>query len=440
MALLSYYKNIFLLPFFHSIFSEYIEIIYPSSNIIMLLLFLVSHAVSRRFERNITYKDEISMRLSGYDEAFLIFDPGEALMMVEWEDAIITFDIGSESAKITKYDEYSFFTFKDKTNVTINFHSPISFFTLPSPYKKSSDGAYLYISNIENNEINIPYTRKDIYLSAYSPYDLYAEFEKKYSGKFTFYYYTDSPQNTTNVTLVDFSEINYLSIFQSEGLGQLRGSLEINSTQSYMPTVPTSIRLSFNSVKQDTDCFPKNNNAYKGSFESYTTTNILDFNRNEYVFISHDLKPQLYSIYVNNSKGEILQLNQSQVYSEILKRKFSVDVYVNSSECGNLTYIESFNSSEIEMTSNGYLQIERITINSIPEECVVYDPEDLTILHKNAKKAGIIVSILMASLVAAAVIIAAIVLIVVRARKNKTYSRNENDDNDDDESTRSSGS
>ena len=102
-----------------------------------------------------------------------------------------------------------------------------------------------------------------------------------------------------------------------------------------------------------------------------------------------------------------------------------------------MTYIETFNSSEIEITSNGYLQIDRITKKSIPDECVVYDPDDLTLLHKNAKKAGVIVSILMASLVAAAIIIAVIVLIVVRARKNKNYSRNEDDD---DESTRSSGS
>ena len=279
----------------------------------MLLLFLVSHAVSRRFESNITYKDEISMRLSGYDEAFLIFDPGEALMMVEWEDAIITFDIGSESARITKYDEYSFFAFKDKTNVTINFHSPISFFTLPSPYMKSTDGADLYVTNIENNEIKInTYTKKDIYLSAYSPYDLYAEFATKsglVKSKFTLYYYTDSPQNTSNVTLVDFSEINYLSIFQSEGSGQLKGELEINSTQSYTPTVPTSIHLEFTKVSNQNTPYFSGNDAYKGSFEAKTQKKILDFNQNQYVFISHDLKPHLYSVYVNNSKGEIVQIN-----------------------------------------------------------------------------------------------------------------------------------
>lgn len=221
---------------------------------------------------------------------------------------------------------------------------------------------------------------------------------------------------------VNLSDINYVTIFQSR-YGSLSGTFELNNLLSYSPTIPTCISLTFNSINSQINYYD-GNKAYGGSYLNNTNIykNLLEFNQSEYVFISHNFSPDDYNLFVNNSKSEVIEIMQGELYSEMHNFQFSVDILVISSKCENYSFVETVNSSFIEITNNGYLQTYQITNDMISDECRIPLSK-----RKDIEKVGIILSIVMASLVVAAVIISVIVLLVVRVRRNMPSYKEEND-------------
>lgn len=195
-----------------------------------------------------TYTAEISSNENGYikipneyNRADISIAAGQALMLVEWEDAFIEITIPGNKVNLTKASGLSFFTFKDEAEIHMEFISGVSFFHFP--YKWLRSDWKFYVTNVKNDRF-VPDTNENGYhLFHNKPYNLYIRAENdcnyalSYNSK-TFYYYSD--HSITGIT-----GMSSISDFRCpSGL-----SVSFSNNEDFTPTVPTTFNSDISSFE-----------------------------------------------------------------------------------------------------------------------------------------------------------------------------------------------
>lgn len=137
-----------------------------------MLLFFVIHILSTRYNQNVHFKESGYVSgINGYDEIFLEIEAGESLMMVEWEDAVLTINIPDAemlNVQFTKDFGYSLFTFKNDATILMNFKKPVSYYYFYCPVHQNSKPIQ-YISNVNVATLKVGTTNQDVYVQILGP-------------------------------------------------------------------------------------------------------------------------------------------------------------------------------------------------------------------------------------------------------------------------------
>ena len=140
----------------------------------MILLLYISFAASTIFRAKVDVGAKQFFQIpDGYHEASITLQAGTALMMVEWDNAIMNIIIGSQrKITITKDLGYSLFTFKDGAIVNLEFPGKCSYYGFSAPKSSSIAGAIIHSSNLQKEEITVEKNNRNIYMNSVGVYKL----------------------------------------------------------------------------------------------------------------------------------------------------------------------------------------------------------------------------------------------------------------------------
>lgn len=334
----------------------------------MLLLFIIQ-VLSKRYNQVINFKESgFVSDISGYDEIFIEIEGGESLMMVEWEDAVLTIDIPNEdmfNVQFTKNFGYSLFTFKDSATVLINFKKPVSYFYFYCPVHQSNKPIQ-YVSNVNRANLNIGTFSSDVYVQALGPYTLSSSLTKSGKGDYVLYY-GDNKQ-TTSVTNVYISDLVSISCFHNSASATIKGQITMISQATFKPTVQTSIILEYENAYDRN--IVKGNMAYGGYNDDNTiTTTFEKVYQKQYLLISNDMNKESYYVYVRNVDGDYVQIRSGEKYEESQDTPFEREVFISTENCYSYTYIETIKSSRLVIKPDGSYKYISIDKWKVPEYC-----------------------------------------------------------------------
>ncbi|KAK8850004.1 hypothetical protein M9Y10_018599 [Tritrichomonas musculus] len=396
----------------------------------MLLFIIASTAISTTFKYNYEFGLFHDVTLEDpYDRALFTLPAGEGLMMVDWEDAILSISvpgISQKNALLTKHSGFSVFLFDKDASIDIIFHKKMSFSVFCCPYLESSDGAKQFISNYAKNEIGLN-TGRDVYFKVFKNYDMSGSLSTSALTTAELIYFTNNNQyNTKNLKNINLQNLGNHALFSVVGFGELKGTLYLNCKPEFNPTVPTLVELNIDGkIKQNKNNY-KQTIAYggtssKGDAKQMTFSDVVN---TQYVTISNNIENyNYYYLYAKDKDGNYKLIKPDDPYIETKSYNFKVEVYIRSAmgleNCSDYVYVTEFDSSQLAIADFD-ISYKQIKEEHIPNACYYHDKNSNKGGNKNGKKIGIIVGVVVAVVVVIIIVIVVVVVVIKKRKSDKS--------------------
>lgn len=388
----------------------------------MLYFLLIYCTKSLRFSYTIQQGNVgYAQSLKSYNEAFLTFPAGEALMMVEWEDAILSLSIPSaniENLQFSKHSGYSLFTFKNAGTALITFKTDISFFYFSAPYM-STGAALQYITNYKSNALRLN-TDYEIYIGAFGKYNVDASLSTNKKGGL-YIYYTNAWKEHDNVESIHLQDVSDISILRNaKNEIKYQGTINFDCTFTFTPSVPTKVQLKYGKVQSNQYLF-NGNNAYGGNEadESGKSIQLNVLNQRQFMIIHNRiLVVRSYQLYIRIDGGEYQQINYDQTFKEERNSEFSAEIFLASTKCTKYSLIQNVNSSKWKLDSDGLQEVLTIDDSFIPDYCKIDEKKKVNVF--------LIVTIILAIIVVALIIVVIVIAVLYKKRKSSHSSQEGN--------------
>lgn len=390
----------------------------------MLFLLIISQVLSETFTAEITFGEDKFYNVSNeYDGADLTISGGQALMLVDWTDSVVTFEWEENKRQNTvtfiKEVGHSFFVFKSQAKIHIDFKTEILFYTT-CMLNKNTDWRILY-NNMENNWYTIDTSVSGYHLHSIKPFSVsnhptesdnscgfQYHFESKTGGRYG--YFSIGPFS---------SDLAISNFFCSKGT-----QLSFHSEKSFSTTVPTIIDYPLDQIVDNNDV--KSNLCFGGMYDGFKVEDMLYLSSYRYIFIKNNIgkKPDEYNLTVSikmiDGNDIIKEIKHGETFSYALRGYFSASFTIKSKK-GEARNHEIISGEDLELDENNQPKVFSYDDSLIPDHIVVKD---------SGLNPGIIAAIVIAVVVVIAVIVI-VVVIVLRKRKNNHSSQEGNQEKND---------
>ena len=371
--------------------------------------------------------------IQGYDRAVLTVPAGKGLMMVEWDDAILTISvpkISQKQAKLTKHSGFSVFLFSQPASIDIMFHSQLSYsiFTCPTVY--SLDGALQLISNFAKNEIKIGKTSSDIYFKIFDDFDMSGNLKKSGVGSAKLIYNKDSNWiETKDINSFNLNNLRAYAIVSPSGIVTVEGQVNLYSKYQVNPTVPTYVNLEIDGTIKENQNNYKETIAYGGSGKESKSMTFNSLVNTQYVTISNNIEnSKYYYLYAKDINGNYKLIDQNNPYIDTRTNSFKVQVYMRSAmgleNCSDYVYVTEFDSSQLKIEDFN-LAYEKINDDHIPDACLYIEngdggSSDGSNGNKKGNKTGIIVGVVIAVIVVIAIVVVVVIFVLKKKKSDQS--------------------
>lgn len=402
----------------------------------ILFCFFVSITISRTYQHDYQFNDLSDVKLiQGYNRALLTVPAGKGLMMVEWDDAILSISvpkISQKKAKLTKHSGFSVFLFNQAASIDIMFHSQISYsiFTCPTVY--SLDGALQLISNFAKNELTIVKTSSDIYFKIFDDFDMSGNLKKSGVGSAKLIYNKDNNWiETKDISSFNLNDLRAYAIVSPSGLVTVEGKVNLYSKYQVNPTVPTYVNLAIEGTIKENQNNYKETIAYGGSGKESKSMTFNSLVNTQYVTISNNIEnSRYYYLYAKDINGDYKLIDQDHPYIDTRTNSFKVQVYMRSAmgleNCSDYVFVTELDSSQLKIEDFN-LAYEKINDEHIPDACLYIENGDGGSSdgsgkgkNKNGNKTGIIVGVVIAVIVVIAIVVVVVIFVLKRKKSDQS--------------------
>lgn len=388
----------------------------------MILLLYISFAASTIFRAKVDVGAKQFFQIpDGYHEASITLQAGTALMMVEWDNAIMNIIIGSQrKITITKDLGYSLFTFKDGAIVNLEFPGKCSYYGFSAPKSSSIAGAIIHASNLQKEEITVEKNNRNIYLNSVGVYKLSTDLNTEcslFQSSILSYKSNDVWLETSDYDSLNLDSVEDTATFYMGGC-ITQGKLNIESKEGLTPTVPTMINIEFKKTDDKTNF--AENMAYGGYGNTEISEKIEDLAYYKYVFIENCISNSKDNhLYFRGYDGVEKEVKSGELFFEAAKAHFTVDVSISSKKCNKMRF-GMYSSGDIKVSYDHHPIREYIYDDLLPSDCFVKPP-------KVGK--GIITLIVVLVIVVVVVVIVVVVIVVIKKKRANRSSQENNDTN-----------
>lgn len=384
------------------------------SNSLMLFLFLVTNILAAEYTVDFSNQDNMykfhQVSAKEYSSINIINTGGKALMLVEWDDAIVGFIFEQDRDNkyiITKDAGLSFFTFKDNVFVSMTFKSDVSFYAIPYD---GIDTTYslVHINNYLSENFNIDQTNMTRGMNIYSvqPYNIGVNAK---DCSFSLYNSGQLRNQNPAIGLIGFSSIKGDSCNSGVGV-----SVSSDNLYQFNPTVPTVVETFNNLLIENNNNF-KNSRGYGGTSSKFY--DITDFNKYQYIFLKNEIKDdKKYKLFVTRDNQRV-EVKKGETFSAAQYGSFQVALSMSSKECSEDKNFKIISSSELTFSGDQPVA-EIFNDDSIPGHC------------RESKKTspGIIAAIVIVVIVVVAAIVGVVVFIILKKKKENHSSQEGNNE------------
>lgn len=398
--------------------------------LVLLLTSLVASAdITSNFKNTQMYFGTLDP--AQYHSANFNFEEKTSLMMVEWDDAVLsitTETLGNKPVLLTKHSGVSFFTFSTSAKVHLEFSSSkVSYYVVPFA-ETSSTGVTSHnqqFSNLEKIEVQVqdPNLYGDIFISAFGQYKVKGQLyinSNQCSDQIYFQYHTENDQSlqiNNNIGSVEVSNAVGISSFKM-GKCPREGSILIQCSQSFTPTVPTSVNINYPASQKNFD----GDKAHGGINDNKKAISISDLKKYQYILIKNIINyDKKYTLTIETKDGSKI-LPKDEMFGESHEEEFTADIYISSANCEK-TFIETVKSGVVEITGTHEPYYVKVSEVKIPDKCIVSDK------GKGGVGTGGIIAIVIVVIVVIAIVVVVVVIIIRKKRKNAHSSQEGNTTN-----------
>lgn len=379
-------------------------------------MFYLLFLVLSRSEEYTTYieKDAIGYQTidsKQYNKAIITVEDGVCILFVDWEDAIV--EIGKY--KTNKEAGFSLFTFKAQAGYArsfrIYFNSDVSFvyFTIPAI---GSSASRFHVSNLNNEEVQIHNTDKNVYFLGVNPYSFNAKFSDNCGKTF----HGNGEAVSFNEEINRPNNQNRISI----EMGNCASEGKVTISSSITPSVPTSIDADLSTYKNDHE------KMYGGTGDSKKEERTGYLENFKYLYVlnnmSIDVAKKVRLTITGEKKSQ--EIKRGEIFKEASTWYFNAEYRISTKNCGdkNIVQLVAKSARPITLDENNQPFMYVFEDDDIPYGCL--DDDDDNSSSNKLSKGGIAGIVIAVIIVVAAVIV--VVVIVLKKRKQNHSSQEGN--------------